>query len=324
MSKAGFTNGGYYTSKLNFGGGTVSQPVTGIENLSADRIVRNLTISSTLFPWSSGVNLGYCHKIICSDTLTLNEGGVIDCSGDGYKGHYLASSSNTPGFEGFGTVGGSGAGGNSTPSGDGSPGASYTGISLGGNGGSGGSLGSHSGGSGGYTGNFVAPNNMFQASIRDGGLIFAGTTAPPVFTYNVVSLFGGCGGGGMADVGGSNVGAGGIGGGVVYVAADTIVMNGGRIIANGQNTGTNGGGGGGGGVIVLVYNEIIWNSSSSYIDAGGGGAGGAGSTDGSPGLILLFSDSLVASYRNAIPITGAIYDGLAISAHSSGSVSVTT
>ena len=316
MSKAGFINGGYRTGALNFGGGTDVDTISGGANLSADRIAKNLTINSTVFTWSSSVNPGNCYKIICSGTLTLNEGGCIDCSGDGYKGHYLASSSNTPGFAGYGSVGGSGAGGNSTPSGAGAPGTAYNTITLGGNGGAGGSLGIHSGGAGGYVGNFLIPNNMFQASICQGGLIFVPASAPPTYSYQVMPVFGGCGGGGMADVGGASVGAGGIGGGVVYVAADTIVMNGGRIIANGQNTGTNGGGGGGGGVIILVYNEMIWNSSGSYIDAGGGVAGGAGSSDGSPGLVLLFSDSLVASYRNTIPITGAIYNGLMVGAHS--------
>ena len=105
--------------------------------------------------------------------------------------------------------------------------------------------------------------------------------------------FGGGGGTGTQDPGsGFTSTRGGNGGGIVVIVADTIVSNGGEIIADGENviadaTGA-GGGGGGGGCIVLDANGFLGginlsavggkggdtNHASNYTGPGGGGGGG--------------------------------------------------
>lgn len=138
-------------------------------------------------------------------------------------------------------------------------------------------------------------------------------------------FFGGGGGSGTRPAG-ANTTDGGNGGGIVVIIADTILGNGGRILANGEDvsglaTNGAGGGGGGGGCIILDVNgyQSTFMLSATGGDGGNtfgtdttgpGGAGGGGiywmSGTSWPGVTFDFSTGTNGQHINSgyeVPIT---------------------
>ena len=330
MPTQGFVNG-FYTSKLMFGGMydgvVINDIIGGVTYLQEDKFYNNLTINHTLYTYEGGGN-NRCYKIFCSDTLTLNAGGLISCDGSSLGDWNDLAPSPGFGVGGNGSLGVSGSGGHATLA-TGASGAPYVGDSLqpvflGGAGGAGGTHGLDLGGAGGVTGSLDKINNIFQPSVYQSAMMWinpaiysvANVSATDFINwtghfapgYASVPICGGGGGGGVGDVGAGTNGGGACGGGVIYIAANRIVMNGGVISANGQKAiAGSGGGPGGGGVIVLVTNELVFvPGTASQIMAMGAGDSGLGSSNAANGTIILFSDQLVCSFSGVL--TPSIYN----------------
>lgn len=340
MSTPGFAGNGFYTSRLLFGGGTTDLTIANghptcilgvagystLPNFTQDIICRNLTLNDTLVPVAS--NAGYrSSRIYCSGTLEINDSGTISVDGSVVNGG-IETWTQLSGAIGYSynlrasSLGGSGSGGNGNQSGPGSPGgpASVGGtfFYLGGSGGSGHQYGDSLPGSGGdcFELSSLYEYNPFQQSIYSDAIVYGNND---IVTYpNLLfphKIYGGGGGGGNADAP-SSTGGGGAGGGVCYIAAEKIVINSTNdnvpITANGQSSN---GGGGGGGVIILVTNELVFNTDiSNAISAKGGAGGNAGSTNGNDGIIMLFSDQLVAVFHGTL--NKAIYEEALLARHS--------
>jgi hypothetical protein len=317
MPTRGFVNGGFYHDKLLGGGGninmTISAPTVvnnGGGNLwgtyatqlypsgPQDIIAKNLTVNSALVPMGL-LPAGYggavgLYKIICSGNLILNSGGYVSVNGRDANG----STTYTSPSECKGFIAGS-VGGSSGCAGSGQGGGPFNNFEpmfyLGGSGGQG--LGVEPGTPGAAQFDTVGTisNNVFQPSIYNDGTIMTNYTiemslndlAGPVI---IGMVFGGAGGGGCGGGVGSPA-AGGAGGGVCYISCDKLILNEGNIYAKGQPSSN--GGGGGGGVVIIVCSEVVWQGLDSVIDAHGGGTGGQ---QGGGGRILLFSNTLVASF----------------------------
>jgi hypothetical protein len=335
MQRHGFRNDGFLVPHFFFGG--LSNDGSMIEGLppylTGDIFLHNATGTSAVTGIVKTFDpSGNCYKIFCNDTLTINSSGGIVCDATSLRGAW-ASTAGALGFDIGGSLGGSGAGGNSSTNNNGlygSPSLAVPRLNLGGNGGSGGTYGSFTGGLGGGVGTLGLSkiNNIFGPSVYQDASLWAnlagGDTPPlspetmlnwigaPSSAYASVPIMGGCGGGGCAYIGGATTGGGCAGGGVIYIAADTLVMNGGFIDASGGNADANtGSGGGGGGCIIIVANSLIWANTDSYISAPGGIGGGRGATNGAAGHILLFTNQLVADFTSGT-VTKALYDAAVI------------
>jgi hypothetical protein len=166
---------------------------------------------------------------------------------------------------------------------------------LGGHGGTGLGTSPGAGGSAIFNTLGATSNNVFQPSVYNNAMIFT-NWAEGLIRNNLAGpastgmIFGGAGGGG-AGTGVGTAAAGGVGGGVVYISCNRLIMNGGSITANGQPSSN--GGAGGGGVIIIVCSELVFQSGTSYIEATGMGSGIQASGS---GQVLLFSNTLVASF----------------------------
>lgn len=332
MPSFGITNKGYI-NKWIFGGSPISYTInatsclygvpglTNVLSAPGDLYCKNLTVNTTLLP-TVCISGGYStFKLMCSGTLTLNSGGLINASGAIINGGRVLSSAGGAGYVDAqyasitaptGSLGGSGSGGAGSSSGNGSPGYPTDPlkhqISAGGSGGAGASEG-YTGGTGGNS--FFRPdqNSLFQPSVYNDALIwcdpfYGDAISPRLFPTR---LNGGGGGGGEG--GGTGYG-GGAGGGVCYIAADRLMLNGGGISADGQLGGWESGpitgavsGGGGGGLIILVCSEVVWGDSGSTVHAVGANIT---NTLNPQGTILLFSDQLVASFTGTM--TKSDYD----------------
>jgi hypothetical protein len=324
MSQPGFTQQGFYTSKLLFGGlpnGSVIDDHTGTSfSLSSDYLTKNLLVSGQVKTFDSATRT--CYKLFCYDTLTLNSSGSIVCDGNSLHGGQHQNENASLGFAWGGSLGGSGTGGNagipSVLGQNGSPTAVLKNTYLGGSGGSGGTGAILAGGIGGVTQILDKINkNQFQASLYQNAMLWynpalegPGATGftnwvPSTTTgYVNIPVGGGGGGGGCGDrsQAGGSTGGGACGGGVIYIAADRIIMNGGYLSVMGQSAvSSTGGGGGGGGVVILVCNELVWPSgSTSQIIVSGGVGGGLGATDGATGRVFVFSDQFIGFFEGMV------------------------
>jgi hypothetical protein len=124
-----------------------------------------------------------------------------------------------------------------------------------------------------------------------GGVAAAAPAAPTV-------LRGGCNGTAGGAGGGNAGGTGGAGGGVLYVIAETSIMNGGTIRSSGQGGPGGGilagGGGGGAGGMIVLDSPTISNTGFVIANGGGGGEGGGQNGGGEAG-----DSGLVATTRAA-------------------------
>jgi hypothetical protein len=315
MPKPGFRNSGFHLPHVMFGGSSGSatsmQVITLPTSYQNDEICKSMYVSSLLTMIDTTADANNCYKIHAYDSVVLNAGGTISCSAQQLNGTNDTQSGGVP-FKRGGSLGASGAGGTGVTGGVGgfgSPSTTDQRVYLGGNGGNGGTGGSRLGGNGGGT-NYSRPldyiNTLFSPLVQSGmlwynpsGEMYVDWTGTDKFGYVATPICGGCGGGGCGDSTGK--GGGGAGGGVVYIAADRIVMNGGAIDVSGQSvTPLTGGGGGGGGVVVLVCNELVWSDGRSSIIALGGTGGDLGAQDGSPGKIIIFSGELATVFTEQV------------------------
>jgi len=313
--RTGFRSNGFIVPHSHFGGlidGSIINNTynTGTHSLSGDIFEQNCTVIGTLQTFNPAN--GKCYKINVSDTLTLASTGVITCSANDYLGVQSNVNGGT-GFSPIGSLGGSGSGGNAGNSGNGSPGdpeGSDARIYFGGNGGDGGTTDEGAGGGdgGGYNlGPIADVNSIFSQLLINNGMFWVRSDLENPSNYIASPINGGCGGGGCGNSGTPTAGGGGCGGGVVYISADTIILNGGSITANGQDVWTEtGGGGGGGGGVIIVCNELIWNSTDSTITATGGTGGDLDADDGLDGTILIVSNQLVSTFVGEV--TKASYE----------------
>ncbi|HMS22826.1 MAG TPA: hypothetical protein PKA38_03630 [Candidatus Levybacteria bacterium] len=278
----------------------------------------------------NGGNGGLGGNGIINGAGANGNGGVLGVQG-GYKGATNGtngastavgvggSGSITGSISGAGGGGGGGGGGvtSSDASGDGGRGATGAGAggasTNGGNGGSSGAAGvdaSAASGAGGNDAIAVKNSNTAAAFLGQKGGI-APTKGLLLASYGAG---GGGGGGGGSSVGmtsatgaaGGSGGGGGAGGGVVYIEADTvIVQSGGAIDARGGNGGNGGNGGGrsggngrpgpvgtGGGNGVVAGNGGVGSNGTSNATSAGGGAGGGG---GGGGVIWIRTHSYTGS-----------------------------
>jgi hypothetical protein len=242
--------------------------VVGTETLTTVAEYRNLTVpAGTILNTAS-------HMVFVSGTLTIEEGGIIQCNG-------------LPGLLGVGgaVVGAQGNTYGGQQGWDGDPltpayfGDVYVG-GLGGDGGdgSGGAGAAHSGDS------LVNPKRL--------------STMPGLMVPSAIALAkASTGGAGGCGDGVETGGGGGSGGGTVWLIAASVSNNG-TIQANGGNgaagvaTDCGGGGGGAGGLVHLVTRMYSGNGVVQALGgtggASGGGAGTAG-TAGADGLVHIFN-----------------------------------
>lgn len=318
MGARGLTNTGAINNWI-FGYGTddliISAP-TAINNIGGyaslyssakDIVVRNLTVGGVLLPTAQNplvplVFGGF--RIYCSGTLTLNAGGAIRADGNVINGGGIgATASGGVGYNrpdwtndfAFGTLGGSGNGGNANASTNGDPGIGKINADptrstfLGGAGGAGTDNNGHTGGTGGVSAFYDVGLSACAPSIWQEASVYHTMGSGTPNYRNPKYIQGGCGGGGAGGLSGN--GGGGAGGGVCYIAANKIVFNGGTIDVSGQSAST-GGGAGGGGVCILVCNEIVWQDlypGYAPILSYGYGAG----------TTLIFSNELVAKFNTS-------------------------
>lgn len=288
-SSGGFSAG--YGLGLFGDGSDGDATITGTTTLSKEMHYNNLTISATGTLKPNG------YRIFVRGVLVLAAGGSINDDGLDAVGtaqgaalaarNYLDAGS-TQGAVGRVTAG-IGAAGGAQPS-NVSPNA----LGLAPTGGAGGAGGVNAGGAGGSS-NFMSPSQRWSSCAVQFSGRASGTNA----------WKGGTGGGaGGADATGGtigNSGAGGGGAGIVWVAA-YVVVNAGRISANGgggaaaATTGSasaGGGGGGGGGLVCLItttntgVGTVSANGGPGGAGAGPSGAAGAAGSVGSVVTLIL-------------------------------------
>ena len=207
----------------------------------------------------------------CNGTVTVTAG-KIHADSKGYRGGagnsavcsgcFATQGESTTGTGGQGQVpnGGAGGGGKSESPGNGD------------------------GGGGGGAGHGVAGSNGDDHSSFPGT---AGNGGNTLGTANLSSkILLGSGGGGGKWGGSNNIGAGGIGGGMVAIFSDTISLTG-TVTANGEDgnvgtSGSGGAGGGGAGGSVLVSCSTLTDNSGNVVQAKGG-LGGVTSSNQSDG-----------------------------------------
>lgn len=357
MLKRGLRGRGFSVDNLLLGGGTddvtITTPsciygvsgYTNIDSVPHDLVVRSLTVNNQFTP-TNYVSTGnyYClYKLQVREKLNIN--GSIRCDGSipGGGGSW-SDNAGSPAYMGpfqynsgvyINTVGGSGLGGSSNPSGAGSAGMPNGSIPnapltyFGGAGGSGLSSGGQLGGTGGFNvlNSITVPGvsviNWFSPSVYQEGIIYSNldgnTGSYPANGYFLkpYKINGGGGGGGN----GGSGGGGAAGGGVCHILCDTLVLGttGASINANG---GSGLGGGGGGGVVIIVASEIQWGASATITVQGGHGGDVGGANNGSHGRVLIFSNNLVASFDTYTTVgfdgivTKAMYDAAVLAYNS--------
>ncbi len=242
----------------------------------------NLTIANgallTCNPWNGTTGGVLCFR--ASGQVSVAATGSISASEKGYRGVAQKASlwRNADGGQGEGIYGtgiGSGANGGSncgnngafnSPNGNGGGGGNGCGDSGGGGGGgyaSAGSTGVNWGHTPGLGGNAIGNSSL------------------------TLLYMGGAGGEGGADEDGAYPGAGGNGSGIVFLATNTLIVNGfiqangakGNDASNGapgSGCGTTAGGGGAGGSIVLQANSISGTGANITVNAGTGGISSGG------------------------------------------------
>jgi hypothetical protein len=237
----------------------------------------SITLTKDTYYHNLSVVNGYVRtanfRLFVSGTLTIGNGGSVECDGrSGASGGTAVAA---------GTVAGGTAGG---PGGAGA-GNAGTGI-LDSAGGQGGAGGAGSGGAGGAAGTHAVP------AAADGGTKHAGamlgyTISSPTGLTHYRGGSGGGGGGGDGTAGGT----GGGGGGVVIVCARRIVCTGTAAIranggagANAAGTNRGGGGGGGGGCVRVLYQTASGLLAACEATGGAGGAKTGTGVAGSAGL----------------------------------------
>jgi hypothetical protein len=262
--------------------------LSGSVTLIRDMYYDNLTLETGCILNPNG------YRIFVRNILKLNGGCSIIRNGNNASGPTAGAAL------AFGTLGGSGAGGNGRISSFGngnSAGTVASGTQGGGVGGAGGSVGNRTGGSVRTTPSIPTTN--------DGGLenFYASAAATRLRTLGNLLINGGDGGsGGGSESVFSTSGGGGSGGGVIMICARSIVYSGTTnvlVYARGGNGGNatagsaSGGGGGGGGLIVFISStdtttipQIIF-SVAGGIGGSGIGSGISGSNGGTGNIIKL-------------------------------------
>lgn len=302
------------------GGGAYYNLYTG----GQDFICKGLSINSQLLPTAfvageTSPNQYATYKVTVRDTISLNSGGIIRVDGTVCSGGSTWVSAT--GCQGYlcplidfggvsflgGTLGGSGNGGNANASGVGANGrpattdnAGIQRVFWGGSGGNGTTYGAAGVGHGGTSSILLNANSIFQPSVYLEALIYEMENKIPAKNLAPYKINGGCGGGGSSYVSG-NTGGGAAGGGVCFISCGKLVMNGGSIDATG---GTGSAGGGGGGLVIINAGEIVWEAAGAAgnIDTRGGVSGGYTGSNGSDGLTLIFSNSLVAQFSGLVTL----------------------
>lgn len=238
--------------------------VSGTETLTTVAEYRNLTV-----PAGAILNTA-SHMIYVNGTLTIEEGGIIQCNGNNGSGATGATPIGATGN----TYGGQ-QGWDGDPA---VPPSFFADVFVGGLGGDGGAGTVAPGGD--VTGNTLV--NPKRLSTMPGLLI------PSAIALAKASIGGGGGGGDGTNSGGG----GGGGGGVVWILAATVI-NDGTIQANGGNgaagTATNcgGGGGGGGGFVHLITRSYMGSGLVQALGGSGGASGGGGGVAGVAGGVGL-------------------------------------
>lgn len=265
-------------------------PITGIVQLISVPDYADLTVTNTgsVVPLTWNGTIGGVVVMMVSGVLTIEPGGTIDATGDGFQ-------SGSPGALGQGGQGGAG------------------GIAPGGNGGNFGVVsnsGIGGGGDGGWQGDNGMPGGLAVQNNCQGcaaGAYNAGSASSNLLMMGGAGYSGdggngnlGAGGGGAGSDGTSNGadgtaggnggdggagGIGGAGGGIIIVAAHTLDLpSQACMLANGENgalgqdasLGGNGGDGGLGGGGCTVGGGGGGGNGGFGGDGGGGGSGGAG------------------------------------------------
>jgi hypothetical protein len=208
-------------------------------------------------------------------TVNINTGGSIHANGMGYRGvaQKTAMWNNANGGQGEGILG-TGIGSSANNSGQCNNNASWNNANANGGGGGTGCGDSGGGGGGGYGATGSTGVNWGHTP---------GTGGNAVGNASLTTwIMGGAGGEGGADEDGAFNGAGGNGGGIVYVATNSLVING-VIASNGNNgnnasngspgggCGTTAGGGGAGGSVILETVGYSGSGSNVSVAAGSGG-----------------------------------------------------
>jgi gliding motility-associated-like protein len=174
--------------------------------------------------------------------------------------------------------------------------------------GGGGGNGRYSGGGGGANGGKGGTGGLEDQSIC--GAPWVGGTGGYVAKYNPNLMdrifFGGGGGASTTSPTGSSS-QGGNGGGIVIIVADTIMGNGGNIIANGEkggsDTGLGGSGGGGAGGSIALYVKSYGSSPVKFSAQGGNGGdnpGTFGEGGGGGGGLLFISTALTGNVTDSL------------------------
>jgi len=231
-------------------------------------------------------------------TLTLGAGCTINMNGKGAIGGAAPAAAAGAGNPGNGggdlynqAVGGTGSAGG-TPSnllnlsggGGGGAGSSGPNDAAGGGGGAAGMPGANGGA--------IAASGSSASDVSDRRIYIIDSVYSAANWIQTALQGYGAGGGSGASVFAASGGAGGNGGGVIFIEANTIVLDG-DIQANGANGSngatvyTGGGGGGGGGLAVLLYK--VKSGAGSVTATGGSGATGTNYNGGDGGNGLAVS-----------------------------------
>lgn len=257
---------------------------------------RNITVTGTFKPPSWNGATGGIIALMASNSIVVNNGGVLDANGAGGVGNNLNGT-----YAGGGSSGAGFRGGGSHNSGSGcvqaqaQSGETYTGtfnLSYGAYGNAGGGArargsncggGYYAGGGGGAGYSSAGANGSTVSSMVDGAAGVGGAVWGQA--TNQAMIFGGGGGGSCCAANGTSTG-GGQGGGIILLIAPTITLNTGSIVrANGGAGGANGSGpgsGGGGGGNIVIKGKTV-NIGTNIISAQGGAGAVSGGNNGGAG-----------------------------------------
>lgn len=246
----------------------------------------NVSVASggviTCNAWNGTTGGVLCFR--ANGTVTINSGGSINANGKGYRGVAQKSAlwRNANGGQGEGIQGtGYASGGNGA--GPCNNNAAWNNANVNGGGGGTGCGDSGGGGGGGYAAAGSTGVNWGHTPGTGGSAI--GNTSLTTW------FMGGAGGEGGADEDGAFNGAGGNGGGIVFVATNSLVING-AIASNGVNgnnasngspgggCGATAGGGGAGGSIIIETVAYSGSGSNITVNAGVGGLSVGGCNSG--------------------------------------------
>ena len=232
--------------------------------------------------WNGSTGGVLCFR--ANGTVTINSGGSINANGKGYRGvtQKTAYWRNANGGQGEGILG-TGIASGVNGAGPCNNNAAWNNANANGGGGGTGCGDSGGGGGGGYAAAGSTGVNWGHTP---------GTGGTAIGNSSLTTWFmGGAGGEGGADEDGAFNGAGGDGGGIVYIATNSLVING-SIASNGDNgnnasngspgsgCGSTAGGGGAGGSIIIETVAYSGSGSNITVNAGIGGSSVGGCNSG--------------------------------------------